>query len=151
MMNKRRKRIKRFVPLIIPSVCLLLTLTGVYSFLTRPVPVVSDIAQCEITDVYYRVGTQFIPLTDYDEAALLSYLSTCLERRTFTRFEYCRIADVDLSILIATAPGQTKHLLLGRDSFTYETRSNPRFRSDVLHADEVKAALFELLKLEAPD
>lgn len=154
MMNKWKKRIKRFVPLIILSGCLLLVLTGVYSFLTRPVPIVSDVAQGVITDVCYRVGTELTPLTDYDEAALLSYLSTCLERRTFTRFEHYRLADVDLSMRIYTAPGQSKYLVLGRDSFIYGTgtRANqPRFRFDVLNADEVMATLFELLDLEPPE
>lgn len=63
MMNKWKKRIKRFVPLIILSACLLLVLTGVYSYLTRPVPIVSDVAQYVIIDVRYRAGTELPTMT----------------------------------------------------------------------------------------
>lgn len=59
-----------------------------------------------------------------------------------------------MGIYTTSGSGQSKYLMLGRDSFIYDmgTRANqPRFRFDVLNADEVMATLFELLDLEPPE
>ena len=86
-----------------------------------------------------------VDLEDYNEKAVIEYLSTCLMRRTIHDASSYLMGEVDLCIW-TYSNGKAGQILLGKANYCSNGYGSPQFK--ILDADNVKAKLFEILGLE---
>jgi len=80
------------------------------------------------------------------EKEILNYLSTCWERRTLEREDSGhQIVDVEMEIRFSTGADKTKTIYLGTYNYSYKHLNG--LKSEILHPEEVKSALQNLVNL----
>ena len=116
-------------------------------FVTRPV--IADPQSAEIIDIIHVYDTQhggYVNITEYDETAILDYLSTCSEIRTLHRSKMGYSYNDFTVILRVVDQHDFKHVLLGTgDNYSYTGYS--KFDYEIEDAATVLENLKELLEL----
>lgn len=143
---------------------LVITIIAVY-FLT-PIPIVKDIDKSELfiftiypkTDhemAWYKYMSQsnyddlgIVKITSIDdkkEKEILTYLSSCTERRTINTAGCYSYGDVVISITLYSDQ-EFKHILLG--NINYSNQAYSRLKHEILNPEEVQLKLKQILNLK---
>lgn len=131
------KRIKWLLFLFIP-----LLLLGVIYSLFRPQPIVSDMEHGAVLRIRVNLDGVLSDLTDFDEKAIMSVLSSSYEQRTFEKAGVFSLDDVEVAVTFTTETG-FKEILLGAINYSYEGYNRPKYR--IMDAQELERSLLEVL------
>ena len=131
------RRTKLFLSFFI----LLLLLVVIY-LLFRPQPIVSDMEHCVILRVRVNLNGTLFDLTDFDEKAIISVLSSAYERRTLEKADVFSLDDVEVAVMFTTETG-FKEILLGAINDSYEGYNRPKYR--IINPQELELSLLEIL------
>ena len=134
--------------LIIASIIVVIATVGIIvgSFYFKPTPIVRDVAnskiiRVQITDINDKNGA-LIDVKDYNEAAILNYLSTCTERRTLERAGIFQHSQVTIEIWLDTKE-VFEEILLGEINYRFAGTYSQKY--EILNAKEVKETLLKIL------
>ena len=140
------RTVRRIFPLVLIGIALL---AGAYLWLSRPTPVLEPGGPWVIggINVYQEGGT--IPVTGYDEAAVLACLAACTQRNTLTTTDPYVQDQMTLEILLYSDQCLSgKYLVLGKnpsDTFLYLPSQQPQFRYFLTDPQSVTAELERLI------
>ena len=134
---------KKFIFIIVVLI-VLVCLCFLFS-LFQATPIIANDENTRIDRIQYNVNGILVDLEDYNEKAVIEYLSTCLMRRTIHDASSYLMSEVDLCIW-TYSNGKAGQILLGKANYCSNGYGSPQFK--ILDADNVKAKLFEILGLE---